>query len=698
MVEAPSDEVIARVGEGATGSEVLEQVELYHSRGADEEGNEWDEAGYRVPDRATFRAEHSMDHSGGDAFLGESVARLMSGPYLLGDAPLVVQVALVDAAIDAVPHLQIDRMRAMLDGDLLTDVDAELFREDWIARRAEAGWLVLDELAAFVAAAGGEVRWEDSVSAVAEIVIPERAVPSLVGLPYISAVNAPGEEVTDAGYGWTVTGTTVHGYELEDLIQSDQYYDDTYWANGQIIGVYESAANSIYVSHPAFEDVFGNDRVTNCTWSGSSCTASYPTSGGPHSTAVASVAVGDITAAQDAVYISNTGSNWRQRSGVARMAEAVGSNSMSYFLSSSFQGAIVNQSSHWDTDTSCTGADTHSVTANSLYESGVALFKSAANEGHSSSTDCTVGSPGSAIGAFTISGMSVNSSDAEAIYSGNARGGVSSTDGRGRTIIALTTPTGIQYPYPFSDSLLSSLRYGTDWPDTSASGPESFCCTSAATPVASGAAALFRDWYLDQVDTSIDDPGILYANMLLMGDRTAESGSRLLEGYDNLWGAGKLRLREFDNAGLDAPWGWGDGSVCVSDGAYTFVTISSSTLSSDVDVMRVVAWWYDRRHDDSSTTAIDRVSMQVRNYDSWMVPLLPWSGAVEADDSGTDNKLRVHIDNPTSSKYYRIRFSGDDVTSDGEGCGTDSMRVYYAWFYEDSDREAAEALPYIRPE
>lgn len=533
--------------------------------------------------------------------------------------------------------------------------------------------------------------------------MPEWAVPETASLGSVTALELAANEEDDAGYGWTVTGTMVNGYELEDLIQSDQYYDDTYWAFGEIIGMYESNSDNIYIDHPGFEDVFGSDRVTNCTWSGGSCTSSAPDPGGSHATATASVLVGDITAAQDATETPLSGTNWRERSGVARMAEVVGASSLSYFSSASFDGALVNRSSSTSGDPDCDGACTACVTWNGLYEGGLGLFKSAGNDGHGGDTDdCRVGPPGAAMGSFTVAAYLVNDDDDEAIYNndddhGSSRGGTA-VDGRGRSIIALAAPSGIQYPYPYSDSLLASMRYGTDWAGDGGS-PDSFCCTSAATPVAAGAGALFREWYYANVDSSIDDPGILYANMLLMGDRTQEGTStRMTEGYDGLWGAGKLRLRMFDLQGMDKPWAWGDGTACVDDGAYTFVTIASSPLDSDVDVLRVVAWWYDRRHDDSTTSTVDSVSMEVRRYDSWIVPVVPGSGTVVADDAGTDNKLRVHVANPTSGKYYRVRFSGDDVTSDGEGCGTDSMRVYYAWFYEDSDREAAEALPYIRPE
>jgi hypothetical protein len=35
---------------------------------------------------------------------------------------------------------------------------------------------------------------------------------------------------------------------------------------------------------------------------------------------------------------------------------------------------------------------------------------------------------------------------------------------------------------------------------------------------------------------------------------------------------------------------------------------------------------------------------------------------------------------------------GYDVTADDAGCGDNAMRVYYAYYYEDSDRESGENL------
>ena len=92
--------------------------------------------------------------------------------------------------------------------------------------------------------------------------------------------------------------------------------------------------------------------------------------------------------------------------------------------------------------------------------------------------------------------------------------------------------------------------------DTDSGYTNKACGTSFAAPVVAAAAAVFADWYLNSpIGSLIEDPGVLMAAMLMMGDRGSSSGSKRLEkGFDPLWGAGALRLRRFDDAGLDDPW------------------------------------------------------------------------------------------------------------------------------------------------
>src|SRR5262245_1277602 len=89
--------------------------------------------------------------------------------------------------------------------------------------------------------------------------------------------------------------------------------------------------------------------------------------------------------------------------------------------------------------------------------------------------------------------------------------------------------------------------------------PGNFCCTSGAVAVMSGAAQVYLEYYQDDIGLIADNPGLLYANLLLWGDLTGGPSSV----YDNLWGAGKLRLRA-PVGGLDGPAAWSDGSTCIS--------------------------------------------------------------------------------------------------------------------------------------
>lgn len=71
---------------------------------------------------------------------------------------------------------------------------------------------------------------------------------------------------------------------------------------------------------------------------------------------------------------------------------------------------------------------------------------------------------------------------------------------------------------------------------------------------------------------------------------------------------------------------------------------------------------------------------------------------VEAIQGGTDNRRRIHHDALTPDVQYQAVFTGTSVTPDEEGCGSNSTRVYYAWFYEDSTRQSYVALSHVRPE
>lgn len=588
---------------------------------------------------------------------------------------------------------------AALEGSVDNAEDEAEFRADWITTRTDLGNLALDPVVEDALRAGGSTIESWPEAGVARLEVPVWFARELASSEDIAAVNLYREATDDDSGGYSISGVggNLDGNDLEDLIQSGQFYDRSFHGTGTI-GMMESNGSDVWRGHPGFEDGSSSQRFTNCQNVLSVCVNDNGSSGTPHATAVASVLLGDITDGQDTSF---SGLDLERRSGVARRAHGFGvsqtyvSWGLARITGKSDDILMMNHSSSWeDDDPNCNGEDTNSRLFNGVFEDGVAVFQSSGNTGHSSTTDCTVSSPGSAIGVFTVVNYSVSTSSSDTIGSITARGGTS-YQGRGRSIISMAAPTPYTtnvYPHydrP-DDPLGDPTLYGADWDDDGvAETSETFGQTSAATPVTTGAANVFRQWYAAVHSTAINNPGRLYVNMLLMGDREGASG-RLFTGYDNLWGAGKLRLRAFDSTGLDGPDSWASSDVCVDSG--TTVTLATDlAMNGDVDIYKATAWWYDRRHDDGTDNDQLTLKLQYRTSSSGS-----WTD-LQVDSPG-DNRQRVYLQDPISGWDYRLVISASTVTADDEGCGTNSMRVFWAKVFEDSDRESGEALDWVRPE
>lgn len=150
----------------------------------------------------------------------------------------------------------------------------------------------------------------------------------------------------------------------------------------------------------------------------------------------------------------------------------------------------------------------------------------------------------------------------------------------------------------------------------------------------------------------------------------------MTSGFNNLWGAGRFKMRKLDHYGLDAPWGWATGTVCVEDRDTVVIPINYGfPLSSDIETFKAVIYWYDRRHEDG--VGIDDIDLLLKTT----------SGTtLEASVDAYDNKERVYYDG-VGGKAVELHIDGWRVTADDEGCGTDSMKVYFALLLEDADRD-----------
>lgn len=410
---------------------------------------------------------------------------------------------------------------------------------------------------------------------------------------------------------------------------------------------------------------------------------------GEHATAVAGIVFGDLRDGQDSTVTSTQARI--ERSGYAgesrgwlydcTLSTASLRGMLDHVVGVSPAPSVVNASLSVDTagDADCDGDTGMAADANDLYESGILLIKSAGND-PGSSLDCTIGAPGAAIGVFTVGGHGDGFSGGEsdvrddpifyesATNIGSSYGGThpATTEGGGRSIVDLTA-------FAYREVLF----------DTDGNYGNRMRGTSFATPTVAAAAIDFIDFYRHEWSNLIDNPGVLFVNLLQMGDREQENPALgpLLRRFDHLWGAGRMKMRKYDAAGMDTPWGFGTGFVCIDhDETYVFTLNDGNALSSDVDYLKVSIWWYDRRHEVNGT--VDDIDLYVREIGSQ-----PGFDLGRSNDL-YDNKERVFTYD-VGGKAVQIDVIGSDVTTDAEGCGTNSMKVFYSYFYEDGDRDDA---------
>jgi hypothetical protein len=586
--------------------------------------------------------------------------------------------------------------RAIALGEVLTLEDRYSVRQRLLS---EQQTLVAREMArarAAVEALGGRVTYQCRNLFCMEAELTADQIFLLQDEPSVARMDAFGE----------IEENSIRGREVSAGTQMQQFQDENYLGdnNSASLGVIRvGVAEHSYLDllHVGYREGSGTlGRVAQIrTCNSSSCAGSgvFSPPYGDHPTAVAGIALGDLTDGQDST-ITNADDRI-DRSGFAREGEL-------YFWRAESDSAIakvlddvadsdipvLNMSISVNPgDSYCLGETTTSRAVNTLYETGTLTFFASGNNGHDSTTNCVVEEPGSAISAFVVGGHTNNASTngetevrSGPIWRfgptwGSDRGGCSLAEGKWRSIIDLTAPACRMWVF--------NETGGYDQIMTDANGQHP-CATSWAAPTVTGAAVEFIDYYRNERSSAIDDPGRLTANMLLMGDRQAVdqygNNFKAAAGFSNLWGAGRMKLRKFDDAGMDWPWAYGEMTTCIDQGEnYYYPSSNGMLISSNVNAFKAVLNYYDWRHEEG--TSIDRVSLtlQRKNTDG------TWSD-LNTDAGSYEEKKRVFYSTFYNNTYYRIRIQGQNVTWDSGYCGTDSMRVHLAYFYEDSARDDAD--------
>jgi hypothetical protein len=224
--------------------------------------------------------------------------------------------------------------------------------------------------------------------------------------------------------------------------------------------------------------------------------------------------------------------------------------------------------------------------------------------------------------------------------------------------------------------------------------------------VAAGIAQLY-DFAHTMGYSSFNQPGIMHANLLLMGDGVRGSDdpggrnqSSAYNGLDHTWGAGRFRLRFFTEAGMDGPWAWNTGWNDLTHGQSVDFPIGTGPVSSDVDYLRAVMSW-DEPH-LNATAAPSAAYIQLR-----VVTTAPVGGVcvnpggiggiVHRSDLSFDTDKMITLQgvglNAVRTQCAWLRMTGTSVTPGATGVST--RRVFRASYYEDRDREPAENLNQI---
>lgn len=433
----------------------------------------------------------------------------------------------------------------------------------------------------------------------------------------------------------------------------------------------------------------------DCTGAGGCISHNYdwPTHD-PHASGVAGVLVGDLMDGQDAAFASPT--DRQNRSGVSRESRfyfyRAGSAAWDDVPLRPRHVHVVNNS--WgndEADQQCLGQDGISQASNDLFLLGHLPVNSAGNctlDDTDCDDDfgCTVNSPASSMGSLTVGGTDghVAEGDWDAlrvadIYGDQSIGGVSWAEGRDRPIIDISAPACYKHTY------LESANSGTD----AYLSLSTKCGTSYSTPAVAGALLDFIDHYKTVAapgSTTVDNPATLHAFALLFGDRQGgvdhgpvDLDDRMTGGLSHMWGAGRLKLRRLDGAGMDTPYAWARLSTCIDDGEIYLLPLG--TPSADVETVKVATYFYDPFHESGSNVAkIDAYLKADTSY-------------VALDYLGRNEARRLFHDD-AGGKELTLVLHGQDVSgTDSEGCGANSRRVHIVWFSEDSDRDDADGQP-----
>ncbi|MEZ4320828.1 MAG: S8 family serine peptidase [Myxococcota bacterium] len=346
--------------------------------------------------------------------------------------------------------------------------------------------------------------------------------------------------------------------------------------------------------------------------------------------------------------------------GIVNQALATGADILNASWSTPTPLCPLTYSSDWAVDTA--------------HLNGIFFVTSAGNDGNNGG-NCNLSHPATASGAFTVGALDKYAWYPSApLASYSSRGG-GAHDRRMVDLVTIGGRTGANATYDNAFGAGGPTQVGTSY----------------AAPVVSGAAANYKHFLVSAFGSGpTNQPGVLNAHMLLMGDGTRyDTFIDTNRDVDPRTGTGRMKMRLFTPEGMDFPWAFhswrsevsnGDSIVLPAVGASTEVDSEGTTMSSDVDLLDMAAYWYEPNAETWESPAVIDIDLMRNGVVS--TDGVPSPGIARAADGtlgGTSAAIRVRgLNVPASTRAHGSVSYGEQ-----------SREVVVAWFYEDRDRDDA---------